>query len=143
MPVCQTEPSSYQENVPPSGEIFFTIAAKLPKTGLLRSVGKVGNDIEMVKKKFESPIILVYLQNFNAIGFDRFSEVQYCLRMYSVWCTRYGLLAIPTTSDSLLSGEGESEMERERARATESERGRYETDDRRVNVFSRSVFRAP
>ena len=49
--------------------------------------------------------------------------------MYSVWCTRYGLLAIPTTSGSLLSGEGESEMERERARATESERGRYETDD--------------
>ena len=56
-------------------------------------------------------------------------EVQYCLRMYSVWCTRYGLLAISTTSGSLLSGEGESEMERERARATESERGRYETDD--------------
>ena len=49
--------------------------------------------------------------------------------MYSVWCTRYGLLAIPITSGSLLSGEGESEMERERARATESERGRYETDD--------------
>ena len=49
--------------------------------------------------------------------------------MYSVWCTRYGLLAIPTTSGSLLSGEGESEVERERARATESERGRYETDD--------------
>ena len=56
-------------------------------------------------------------------------QVLHCLRMYSVWCTRYGLLAIPTTSGSLLSGEGESEMERERARATESERGRYETDD--------------
>ena len=38
--------------------------------------------------------------------------------MYSVWCTRYGLLAIPTTFFSLLSGEGESEMERERAKAT-------------------------
>ena len=49
--------------------------------------------------------------------------------MCSVWCTRYGFLAISTTSVSLLSGEGESEMERERARATDSERGRYETDD--------------
>ena len=72
-------------------------------------------------------------------------DIQYCLRMYSVWCTRYGLLAIPTTSGSLLSGEGESEMERERARASEShwKRARTVRDRRRVNVLSRSVFRAP
>ena len=35
----------------------------------------------------------------------------------SVWCTRYELFALPTTSVSLLSGEGESEMERERVKA--------------------------
>ena len=52
--------------------------------------------------------------------------------------TRYGLLAIPTTSGSLLSGEGESEMERNRARATESERARYETDDALMFCFAPS-----
>ena len=56
----------------------------------------------------------------------------------SVWCTRYGLFAIPTTL-----------VRRRRARdgktaseGTESERGQYEIDER-VDILSRSVFRTP
>ena len=53
------------------------------------------------------------------LGQQRFSSVIRAFKIVtgSVWCTRYGLFAIPTTSVSLLSAEGEREMERERAKA--------------------------